>query len=54
MKKLYTLVSSKRSPHAAMTKQIATKSIRRPMKIPLAVESNKLIAMIIPLKKHNI
>lgn len=46
----YTLVSSKRSPHVARRKQIAMKSIRRPTKIPLADESNELIAVIIPLK----
>ena len=50
----YTLVSSKRSPPAARRKQIATKSIIRPTKTPLAVASNILIAVIMPLKNRNI
>lgn len=50
----YTLVSSKRSPPAARRKQIAMKSTRRPTKIPLAVESNILTAIIMPLKNKNI
>lgn len=48
-----TLVSSKRSPPAARKKQIAMIRIRRPTKIPLAEESNCLIAIIIPLKTNN-
>lgn len=46
----YTLVNSKRSPHAARIKPRAMKSSKIPENIPEGVLSNIVMAIIIPLQ----